>query len=1019
MNENTNSRESGGGSVPSPDSSQNPLFGEELPDLPEPGEIHDFGELDLPATPFVPANTPPASQPTDPEPAEKPEGASTTKSRKTIGIVVACSGLAIILFGCAAFFLSGYLHRSRVRQAAEKQDWAIVLRLEPENTEALNQMAVRYMGSNVDKSFEYLEQASALGDSSELHLTTFVDAYCKRIESDLSKEMPDEDWNSKLDDLQKAESFGVRTKGLDSAKSKLARTAVSKFAMMVRNTSRSVGGGVIRTTKRTTEEIGSAVQWFSEFQRSSNFDDELGKDWYAQTTDFASRLNALLESPESKSAEECRAIYHGADAATGEEISTMMRGFKNAENLGQYIAQRLINVAVLFCEKGDVDTAIHAFNLAADAANRETLGPGSLGIIDDDVVNTMFDGLSPAFVDRFSEDVGRSRNIYQRLKDLDLPRARENVAKLVDNLENASEIHNLYEELQLSKSPPDQLQVKRVLRLYDRNHESDSLVEDVSNISTSMRWFGLHGSQVFLAWEPTSNKTQANGIAPSFPVGATEHRLVCRLPESMEKNVEHWLASLPERNGGTADPAAGQDAADSKLRYDRCAKLYFGGEIGENSFSQDNRSILFVQRLIAVVPPTQVPSRESGPIAYEGRIFTVDREEPIQIHDVELGKSLTESGHPAEKILSQETSSVSKESDDWRRRYLHQLATADIDALIRESNEAAQVTAKALSSGPLNRTNDEAKLSDAQKQNIQLGKEFLAAVQSLCSGTESWTGKVNDYREAHARLIERFKSLTPLLEGPFQQQLLSLQTPSKIAIVSLADVVPQANRVVDPTDAQLTSSVGNRQYWSPGVLDRMIVAKKSTEPLAQLAQKRVAELRAEEEKRWAEVKARNARRRSEIASSGSGRGNYPKIDPNKPFIYAVIVPGGFRTRDFNQVKVTVFNGTGGEISVATKVNCNLYGDLFVDALTNLIPPGTQKTDSAHYSTRSTGGLMHKDAWEKRDYRVSCKVTGLGNKNVQFFYVVPDDVLDRFSTARGSSHLIPLSELDRQSRNLMK
>lgn len=61
MNENTNSRESGGGSVPSPGLSQNSFFGEELPDAPESGPLQDFGQLDIPATPVIPANMPLAS----------------------------------------------------------------------------------------------------------------------------------------------------------------------------------------------------------------------------------------------------------------------------------------------------------------------------------------------------------------------------------------------------------------------------------------------------------------------------------------------------------------------------------------------------------------------------------------------------------------------------------------------------------------------------------------------------------------------------------------------------------------------------------------------------------------------------------------------------------------------------------------------------------------------------------------------------------------------------------------------
>ena len=138
----------------------------------------------------------------------------------------------------------------------------------------------------------------------------------------------------------------------------------------------------------------------------------------------------------------------------------------------------------------------------------------------------------------------------------------------------------------------------------------------------------------------------------------------------------------------------------------------------------------------------------------------------------------------------------------------------------------------------------------------------------------------------------------------------------------------------------------------------------------------------------------------------------PKIDQSKPFIYVIVRPGRYESRDFNPVTVTVKNGTNNRISVVTQVNSNIMG--FVELLNLNIPEHDYKKSEERWGARllSTGIVaghqiplgtkelrwhqifMHPDLWAQRSYILSFDVTGAPN-DVQMFYAVPDAEFGRF------------------------
>lgn len=135
----------------------------------------------------------------------------------------------------------------------------------------------------------------------------------------------------------------------------------------------------------------------------------------------------------------------------------------------------------------------------------------------------------------------------------------------------------------------------------------------------------------------------------------------------------------------------------------------------------------------------------------------------------------------------------------------------------------------------------------------------------------------------------------------------------------------------------------------------------------------------------------------------------PKIDQSKPFIYVIVRPGRYESRDFNRVTVTVQNGTNNRISVVTQVNSNIMGHLFVDSLNLNIPEHDYKKSKSSWEDN----FMHPDLWAQRSYILSSDVTGAPN-DVQMFYAVPDAEFGRFRLKRpAAAKLVPVSELQRQ------
>ena len=790
--------------------------------------------------------------------AADPEGISTLGKWIMAGGAV----LALLLLVGVGFLIRHLVNKSAFEDAVANERWTEVLEYNPTHGKALVNLAKAKLEEsppNVSAVFEYLDRIpsdepdtdtyfdSASGEKKPLRRTIRANAHAHR-----AAETADSNLADALVDYDKAVVGSAQIEFLNPARANLVSNLL-KRALNACDQEGEDKAAVDQlqqayTLARTGGTPYSQLTWWRDIKFEGKPDGviplRLG------FLEFTSKREAYLNSPDAAGLDKfCEDVekFFVLAASSDKSLFGAGRFGMNRDAKGVIDAQgtflvstegwnarktqfvaRMHDMCATFVES-DLSAALKIWRLAERIAPDST--PASLE-------SRFKETLVRNFHDAMKSDRSSGGPSLSLLNEVDQHQSHIELRSIIGSMQSPEELNSLLFDLSKGKGWPAALNGRAadLVSRFEKNKNAQPLIQlihDTKPIIGGAVPRYLYGRSAVLLWQPNPENAQSAERMLNFLQGQpNKSGLVYRVPPKMVESLREWLAAEANANGA------------SWLRS--CRRLYVCGQIapGKDSFdwakpvrnsqqrsqpstggyaaaqpkqTQTPRSpqppeppphlgTFFVNRIIAAVAPSHPRSDSTTKYALTGRLFTADGHHELVIHDVLLGNSIVKRGHPAMPLLTgQKTSGVPASRSSWPDGYLQRLATAEVRALQDESQRAAEATSIGLlKTGVVGQDYSNKKLTSQQKDNLRKGKRLLTAVRAISDGTSSWLAALNEYKDAFSSLAGEAseEEVTKALE----QQWVGVTTPSDVAIVSLADVIPLANKLVTEQKQELEAA---------------------------------------------------------------------------------------------------------------------------------------------------------------------------------------------------------------------